>query len=187
MYDLNQIINTILQGNALDILRQFPPGCIDMCVTSPPYFGKRDYSESTTAIWGGAREFEHEWSEQNTQWHSGTGAGEKQQTIRGAFHNDHNSQSGTCAKCGAYKGQLGLEPTHSLYIQHLVSIFEEVRRVLKPYGSLYVNLGDSYNNNPSNSAESNLGNASALGMVGRQNRLQVDTPTKSLLDRKSVV
>jgi site-specific DNA-methyltransferase (adenine-specific) len=43
-------------------------------------------------------------------------------------------------------GQLGLEPTREMYIGHLTAIFDECRRVLKPTGSLWVNLGDSYNN-----------------------------------------
>ena len=43
-------------------------------------------------------------------------------------------------------GQLGLEPTREMFIGHLVTIFDECRRVLKARGSLWVNLGDSYNN-----------------------------------------
>ena len=43
-----------------------------------------------------------------------------------------------------WKGQLGLEPNYQLFIKHLVSILHEVKRVLKPSGSLYLNLGDTY-------------------------------------------
>ena len=43
-------------------------------------------------------------------------------------------------------GQLGLEPTREMFIGHIVTIFDECRRVLKARGSLWVNLGDSYNN-----------------------------------------
>ena len=43
-------------------------------------------------------------------------------------------------------GQLGLEPTREEYIKHLLLIFDECKRVLKPQGTLWVNLGDSYNN-----------------------------------------
>jgi site-specific DNA-methyltransferase (adenine-specific) len=43
-------------------------------------------------------------------------------------------------------GQLGMEPTREEYISHLLLIFDECRRVLKPQGTLWVNLGDSYNN-----------------------------------------
>lgn len=43
-------------------------------------------------------------------------------------------------------GQLGLEPTREEYLAHLLSIFDECHRVLKPTGTMWVNLGDSYNN-----------------------------------------
>jgi site-specific DNA-methyltransferase (adenine-specific) len=56
--------------------------------------------------------------------------------------------TGFCKKCGAWYGQLGLEPDFNLYLQHLWEIFDEVKRVLKPTGTLWVNLGDTYNNTP---------------------------------------
>jgi len=43
-----------------------------------------------------------------------------------------------------WKGQLGLEPTFELYLKHLMQIFGEVKRILKPTGTCFVNLGDSY-------------------------------------------
>jgi len=52
--------------------------------------------------------------------------------------------SNFCKKCGAWKGQLGLEPTFDLYIKHLCDIFDEVKRVLRSDGTCWVNLGDSY-------------------------------------------
>jgi len=47
MYELDQIRNKILQGNTLDILKKLPDECIDCAITSPPYFGLRDYGEET--------------------------------------------------------------------------------------------------------------------------------------------
>ncbi len=41
--------------------------------------------------------------------------------------------------------QIGLEPTLGQYIENMVTVFEEVRRILKPHGTLWLNLGDSYN------------------------------------------
>jgi DNA modification methylase len=41
-------------------------------------------------------------------------------------------------------GQIGLEPTPELYIDKLAEVFEQVRRVLKPEGTLWLNIGDSY-------------------------------------------
>ena len=49
-----------------------------------------------------------------------------------------------CSKCGAWKGQLGLEPDFNLFIKHLCDIFDEAKRVLKPTGTCWVNLGDTY-------------------------------------------
>ena len=49
-----------------------------------------------------------------------------------------------CTKCNAWRGSLGLEPTLDLYISHLVEIFREVRRVMKPEATLWLNHGDSY-------------------------------------------
>ena len=43
---------------------------------------------------------------------------------------------------------LGLEPTPELYVEHMVEVFREVRRVLRPDGTLWLNLGDSYNAQP---------------------------------------
>lgn len=45
-----------------------------------------------------------------------------------------------------WSGQLGLEPTREEFIAHLCLVFDECRRVLKPSGTLWVNLGDTYNN-----------------------------------------
>ena len=36
--------NTIYSGNSLEVLKSFPDECVDLIVTSPPYFGQRDYN-----------------------------------------------------------------------------------------------------------------------------------------------
>ena len=61
------------------------------------------------------------------------------------------SNSNFCCKCGAWRGELGLEPTFELYIKHLLQIFTEVKRVLKKTGTCWVNLGDTYNSHSANS------------------------------------
>lgn len=55
-----------------------------------------------------------------------------------------NTSPGSACGCGAWLGALGLEPTPELYVQHLVEVFRAVRRVLRPDGTLWLNLGDSY-------------------------------------------
>jgi len=79
---------TIHQGDALTVLRTLPDKSVNCCVTSPPYWGLRDYGVD---------------------------------------------------------GQLGLEKTPEDYVTGLVAVFREVRRVLRGDGTLWLNLGDSYN------------------------------------------
>lgn len=79
---------TLYHGDALEVLRDLPDCSVQCCVTSPPYFGLRDYQ---------------------------------------------------------VKGQIGLETTISEYIEKLVRIFSELRRVLRDDGTIWVNMGDAYN------------------------------------------
>jgi DNA modification methylase len=79
---------TILQGNCLDTLKQLEAESVQCCITSPPYFGLRDYGAD---------------------------------------------------------GQIGLEGTPEEFTEKLVEVFREVRRVLRNDGTLWLNLGDSFN------------------------------------------
>lgn len=81
---------TFYQGDCLEVLKTLPDNFVDCCVTSPPYWGLRDYGVD---------------------------------------------------------GQLGLEKTPEEYTQNMVQVFEQVRRVLKNEGTLWLNLGDSYASN----------------------------------------
>jgi site-specific DNA-methyltransferase (adenine-specific) len=49
-----------------------------------------------------------------------------------------------CQLCGAWQGQLGLEPSVLLYMDHLMMVFDEAKRVLRPDGTLWVNIGDRF-------------------------------------------
>ena len=75
-------------GDALTILQQLPDASIDFCMTSPPYWGQRDYQN----------------------------------------------------------GGIGLEENYQDFVCNLVLICAEIKRVLKPTGSFWLNLGDSYEN-----------------------------------------
>jgi len=79
--------NVILNGNSLELLKTLPDQCVQACITSPPYWGLRDYDNDA---------------------------------------------------------QLGLEETPEQYVENMVLLFREVRRVLKDDGTLWLNLGDSY-------------------------------------------
>ena len=80
-------MSKILCGDALEQLKTLADESVNMCVTSPPYYGLRDYGES---------------------------------------------------------GQIGIEQTPDEYIERLADVFDEVKRVLKKDGTLWLNIGDSY-------------------------------------------
>jgi len=115
-----------------------------VCVTSPPYWGLRDYGLEPL-VWGGDPQCEHVWGDEQSKrnrWGLDSNASDKQKSNRGNAW--EISQGQFCRKCGAWKGVLGLEPTPELYVQHIVEIFREVRRVLRNDGTVFLNLGDSY-------------------------------------------
>jgi site-specific DNA-methyltransferase (cytosine-N4-specific) len=165
-HSVRKPIDDLLQGHVLDLLRGLPSDYVDVVVTSPPYWGLRSYGEDCVAVWDGKEGCEHQWQEEEQQFHSGTNAGEKQLTDKGTFHNDFSSKHDFCVLCGAWKGQLGLEPHPSLYIQHIAQVFGEVRRVLKPSGSLWLDLGDTYFGSGTGRASSSL-DSSAKQLTNR--------------------
>lgn len=126
---------TLYCGNSLDVLKGLANNSVDCCITSPPYWGLRDYG---TAEWvGGDAECSHkvgrfEYSVSKMQAGNNGSAGHQARDI--------------CPKCGAIRKdqQLGLERTPEEYVSNMVQLFREVRRVLKADGVLWLNLGDSY-------------------------------------------
>jgi len=139
--------NTILQGDALEKLKELPNKSINMLMTSPPYWALRDYSSEVEVIWDGDENCEHNFEIVERQLHSGTI--DLNKTVhsalkRGGLETDWKTKDGFCNKCGAWKGQLGLEPTFDLYIKHLCDIFDEVKRVLRDDGTIWINIGDTY-------------------------------------------
>lgn len=122
---------------------------VHCCVTSPPYWGLRSYSTSPR-VWGGAPHV-HVWGEKLPPK---PGRGNKPGDFSTSSLTNPDRQdvapradnSGAFCACGAWRGELGLEPTPDLYIAHLVAVFAEVWRVLRDDGTCWVNLGDTYNN-----------------------------------------
>jgi len=142
---------TVYCGHAIDVLRGLPAESVDCVPTSPPYWGLRSY-KTELIIWDDHQGCEHDWIEEayEHQVRIGLGLEELGKKYRGGGHKARRTgeptlvTQGFCAKCGAWKGELGLEPTIELYISHLLQIFDEVKRVLKKTGTLWVNMGDSY-------------------------------------------
>ena len=134
--------DTILFGDCKETLNEFLPQSARTCVTSPPYYGLRDYG---TATWiGGDPNCNHRRDSKVKAENCNTG------------HKNHDEMYGVgdaiyktvCPKCGAIRqdSQIGLEETPEEYIESLVSVFRSVRDVLTDDGTLWVNLGDSYYN-----------------------------------------
>lgn len=125
----------IIQADVLDGLKLLPPKSVHCVVTSPPYWGLRDYG---TAKWtGGAPDCDHV-SSRGRQGADGNRAS-RRFTARVVFKQ-------TCGKCGALRkdDQLGLEETPQEYIRNMVQVFRAVRRVLRDDGTLWLNMGDCY-------------------------------------------
>lgn len=128
-------------GDALEVLRTLDPESVQCCVTSPPYWGLRDYG---TASWSGG--------DAGCDHRNGPLASSSS-TLAGYTSPDVKLATGgmpyrdTCGKCGATRidAQMGLERTPAEYVARMVAVFEEVRRVLRRDGTLWLNLGDSYN------------------------------------------
>lgn len=134
-----------LTGDAESILTEKPKELFQCCITSPPYWGLRDYG---TALWeGGSEDCNHRKNGERRQLPHGDGRENdgyvnKRVLIPGAGAN----YSSICGKCGARRidQQIGLEPTPELYVRRMVKVFREVWRVLRSDGTLWLNLGDSY-------------------------------------------
>lgn len=123
MYNIDEIKNTIINGDALEELKRFPSESVDMCITSPPYWSLRDY---------GVEE------------------------------------------------QLGNESTYDEYIENLMKIFRELKRVLKKKGSFWLNIGDVYSGDNKNLAKKQ-------SMIGLPDRIKIKMIDEGWLCRNEII
>jgi len=144
-------LNQIVCGDCREVLKTFPNESIDFVMFSPPYYGLRDYGEGTEIVWGGDPNCEHEWVEERTPRPNQAGGPNYKRAIKGKSnyseavdYHDRATYSDFCVKCGAWRGQLGLEPDWRMYVEHLRMICHEIKRVLKKTGSMYIVIGDTY-------------------------------------------
>jgi DNA modification methylase len=145
----------ILKGDCRDVLRSLDADSVQTCVTSPPYWGLRDYG-IPPSVWGGDPNCEHRWGAEiavnatnhttKARWNHTRNGRDELQPIkkRVSWLRTEVKQGQFCQHCGAWAGAFGLEPTYQAYVDHAVEVFQEVRRVLRPDGTLWLNLGDSY-------------------------------------------
>ena len=127
-------------GNALDVLKKMEDNSVNCIVTSPPYYGLRDYE---TGKWEGgdpnckhyrlSKRRDHNITGQAAIFEHGIGIGD------GIYKK-------VCPLCGAVRvdKQIGLEETPEEYVDRLVEVFRECKRVLTEDGTFWLNIGDSY-------------------------------------------
>lgn len=144
-------LNKVHCGDALKLLTQMPAESIDMSMFSPAYWGLRDYGSVTETIWGADCDCEHEWRNgsvhvDNLRFRDPNKLSQVGSNSNPAIFSNPKVKQQFCVKCGAWKGQLGLEPHPQLYIEHLVELCRLIRRVLKKTGNMYIVIGDTYCN-----------------------------------------
>lgn len=123
---------------------ELPDGSVQCCVTSPPYFGLRRY-KAPDLIFGGDKDCQHEWGEDIEKRDRGIAkgatatVGNQLREVSGVT----TQQGNFCVLCSAWRGQLGGEPTMELYLDHIVEICREVKRVLRDDGIFWLNVDDT--------------------------------------------
>lgn len=154
---------------------------IDTIVTSCPYWGLRNYGKGANQIWDGVPGCKHRWGNELVIRERGSIMGPTAQVgnqRNSAIAKTHSIRGRFCQLCGAWYGQLGLEPTLELYLEHMLLITKECHRVLKPTGVMWWNHGDNYNSKRS------APNAPKLGKRERKyNQVSIisnDIPLKCL-------
>ena len=158
----------ILTGHILDVGREVEDESVQVCMTSPPYYGLRAY-KSPPQVWDGHPQCTHVWQrikQYKDSWRRGEQrAGFYSDSRNVPDHGEANKEVGAnrtrsreelrdgrwtyseyCVVCNAWRGELGQEPSPALYVAHLVQCFEEVKRMLRRDGVLLVNIGDSHYN-----------------------------------------
>lgn len=144
-------INKIHQGHVLDLIPKLKNKSISLSVTSPPYWGLRDY-ETELQIWGGYKHCDHDFKlgdraglmadNRNFNYGSSDILNQiKNSPIYIAKYDD--TKSYWCIDCGAWLGSLGLESRPEYFVENLVFLFDMLKPKLRDDGALWVNLGDT--------------------------------------------
>lgn len=174
----------IIVGDAISALRTLPDESVHCVVTSPPYWGLRDYG---TAKWeGGDHECDHKVDSQSAMMK------QKRSTLgpkRDGLSPENSYFKGVgevyrspCGKCGARRidRQIGLESSPAEYVEKIVAVFREVRRVLRRDGSVWLNLGDCYSAHVGQRKETDK-----AGIKQQSNTASVGSPSRSAEGLKS--
>ena len=120
---MEKFLNKIINGNSLEVLKTIPDNSIDCCITSPPYWGLRDYG---------------------------------------------------------HEEQLGSEKHFKDFVNNLCNVFDEVKRVLKPTGTCFVNLGDTFSSDTKGTGGPSDKQLSNKGSRYEAKKFDTDIPNKCL-------
>lgn len=147
-------VNQILCGSAVTELPKLPTGSVNCTISSPPYWALRDYGWDTCSLFGTLGDYCMPRSaKKRSRWWI---------MIRVRAHRQGGIFS---PNKKTWIGALGLEPTFELYIQHLCSIYDEAKRVLRDDGTCWVNLGDTYASSPAGNKEAKFNGDGAYGRL----------------------
>lgn len=140
-YKIENIKNKVLCGDVISELKRIPDESIDTVITSPPYFGLRSYDSLYDKEFSN-KEKAKKWilkkEKENKDYFS------KIREIKNVKNKTIGYKAIIYSKF-IKKNQVGLEETPKDYINRMVEIAKEVKRVLKKTGSFWLNIGDSYN------------------------------------------
>lgn len=170
-------LNTIVCADALSYLKSLPDKSVHCAISSPPYFGLRDYGN---ARWeGGDADCDH------LVGRAARAGLEKGKQLTNAGSNFGDEMTNVCPKCGAKRidDEIGREPSIAEYVANLLSVFSEVHRVLRDDGVFFLNLGDSWANDAKWGGST--GGKHAKGVHGSENGMrgkrQTGLPAKSMM------
>src|SRR3954469_1826318 len=154
----------LITGDARTMLATLPDKSIQCCVTSPPYFGLRDYG--TVTFTGGDPNCDHVVGAIRT----GLGMAALGERYSGGGHKTSEPKLLTakdiCPKCQAVRvdQQIGIEASPDAFIAALVAVFRDVRRVLRDDGTVWIVLGDSYASSPRGNKKPGGGNLTNINI-----------------------
>lgn len=185
--------NKIYTGHAIEVLKTFPDGVVDCMITSPPYYNLRSYN-TEPVVWGGDKNCHHKWDNEIL-----TGQKTTHTIYQAAKEAFTQTSVAFCSKCGAVRCELGAENSPNLFISHLCDVFDEVKRVLKPTGSCWVNIGDTYGGSGGAGGDYNKGglregqskykgnNYQAKSLVGIPERFVLEMQKRGWVRRNTII
>jgi DNA modification methylase len=141
-------LTTVYLGDVREVITDLPPDSVDCVITSPPYWGLRDFGVKPT-VWGGDPTCSHRWTLlQRGRRKDLRPSDSTTRRARVGLTADQDAAATNggrfCTRCDAWLGALGLEPSPERFVEHMVELFASIRRVLKPTGTVWLNLGDSF-------------------------------------------